>query len=137
MKHVQFFYKVQRIDNIKPRDEEEIRRIVEPLIPKERRASVDLSFLVNLLSTDESYSNYKIHAFVPLNTREYDKFANNLLSDSEMLEKHKDLMFADAKKVNCICIYNNRRPYALLVNSEGFKYARYVAKVPREEVVDE
>ena len=135
MNKAKFYYKPESIDKLAPRTEKEARRILEPLVPKECRTEKDMAFVMNLMTADIDPSPYAIHAFVPITTKLYDWFTYNFLRDHEIVSTHKGIMRETDGIVNCICVYAKDRPDALLLNSEGYDYARYVAEVPFAEVL--
>ena len=61
---------------------------------------------------------------------EYRYFSNNLLLDHEFLEPYKDLMGHDETACHCILVLGENSDDGILVNSEGYSYARYAALMP-------
>jgi len=59
---------------------------------------------------------------------QYEKIINNLDDDYGFIEENKNLMYTDQGGVwHCILIRNQYNPHAILINSEGYSYARYAA----------
>ncbi len=67
---------------------------------------------------------------VCLSDQEYTYFSNNLLCDHEFLDKYKDLMGHDEEGCHCILVLGEQSDDGILVNSEGYSYARYAALMP-------
>jgi len=71
-----------------------------------------------------------VKAAVFLSDPEYQLFAHTLLSDHQFLTDYKDLMGNDGEKNNCILILSEKSDDGILVDSEGYTYARYAAPFP-------
>lgn len=69
-----------------------------------------------------------IEKTITLKKDEFQKFADNLLDDSEIVKENVDLMRVDKNGVwHCIKVTSRGLPYSILVESEGYDYARYTA----------
>lgn len=69
-----------------------------------------------------------IEKTITLPKEEFKKFADNLLDDSEIVKENIDLMRVDENGVwHCIKVTSRGVPYSILVESEGYDYARYTA----------
>lgn len=69
-----------------------------------------------------------IEKTITLKKDEFQKFADNLLDDSEIVKENVDLMRVDENDVwHCIKVTTRDLPYSILVESEGYDYARYTA----------
>lgn len=74
-------------------------------------------------------SEYVIEATVELEQDQYDEFCENLLEDKDFISKHKKLMKVTADKVwHCILVKVRDKVEGILVESEGYDYARYAAR---------
>lgn len=72
----------------------------------------------------------KIEKSITLPKDEFQRFADNLLDDSDIVKENLDLMRVDENKVwHCIKVTAKGLPYSILVESEGYDYARYTAIV--------
>lgn len=72
--------------------------------------------------------NVAIEKTITLPKEEFKKFADNLLDDSEIVKENIDLMRVDENGVwHCIKVTSRDLPYSILVESEGYNYARYTA----------
>lgn len=73
-------------------------------------------------------SDYTIEATVELEGAEYENFSNNLLNDFDFITRHKNIMFVDINKVwHCVLVKAKGADEGILVESEGYDYARYAA----------
>jgi len=93
-----------------------------------RRKAVDISELKTRSDLTRYGNQYVIEKVVELEQAEYDEFANNLLDDRDFIEENKDLMFVDTNDVwHCILVKAKGATDGILVESEGYEYARYTA----------
>jgi len=82
----------------------------------------------------ESDSQYAIEEEVELEPEEFKVFSENLLADHDFIAKRVDKMFMDADKVwHCILVKARGTDEGILVESEGYDYARYSAYYPCTE----
>lgn len=71
-----------------------------------------------------------IEKTITLPKDEFQHFADNLLDDSDIVKNNLDLMRVDENEIwHCIKVTANGLPYSILVESEGYDYARYTAIV--------
>lgn len=69
---------------------------------------------------------------IVLTDAEFEAFENDLLTDNEIIQKHKELMQVDGNGIwHCIAITTATAKYRILVDSEGSDYARYTAIVQK------
>lgn len=69
---------------------------------------------------------------IVLTDAEFAAFENDLLADSEIVKQHEDLMQVDGNGIwHCIAITTATAKYRILVESEGYDYARYTAFVQK------
>jgi len=81
-------------------------------------------------------SEYIIEAVVELEPEVYENFINNLLDDFDFIVRQKSKMFVDGDKVwHCVLVKAKETRDGILIESEGYDYARYAAYFPGEEVV--
>ena len=67
---------------------------------------------------------------VELDEAEYQKFSNNLLQDFDFIGQRKDLMYQDDDGRHCLLVLGKEQNDGVLVESEGYSYARYSASLP-------
>ena len=69
---------------------------------------------------------------VVLVKREFEEFIKGPLNDYYFIEDNIDIMYVDEEKVfHCIFITSDEHDFGILVESEGYKYARYSAYLPK------
>lgn len=84
-----------------------------------------------LLPQDE----FKVVKVIEIPLRQFEKFINRTLDDYDFIEEHKDLMFIDENNVwHCIFVTTEIFDYGILIQSEGYSYARYSAYLTKEEL---
>ena len=65
-----------------------------------------------------------------LTERQYQYFSQHLLEDTLFLIRDRDLMGWDQEGVRCVLVTSPERMDGILVNAEGYDYARYTAYIP-------
>lgn len=72
-----------------------------------------------------------IEKVIELSHEDFAQFANNLLDDYGFIKENIDLMYEDKENVrHCLLVKTQKLEDAILVESEGMEYARYVAYCP-------
>lgn len=70
---------------------------------------------------------------ITLTATELAAFERDMLADSEIIEQNIPLMRVDENEIwHCISITSKTAKYRILVESEGTRYARYSAIVPKQ-----
>lgn len=83
----------------------------------------------------EPQDTYKIVRTINLQKHEFEFFMNNLLRDTDFIEEHSREMYRDENNVwHVLFVTSDAVDYGVLVNSEGYSYARYAAYVKKSEV---
>lgn len=84
-----------------------------------------------MVNQDDGQARYKIERIIEVTKQEYRNLCNGLLEPKPYIAKHLDDMWFDDKAEcwHCIMIRTPSTKEALLVESEGFGYARYTALV--------
>ncbi len=83
----------------------------------------------DLLPTDE----FLVKKIVTLEIEEFRKFENRLLDNYDFIKENKEHMFIDENGVwNAILVTAKEIDYGILVQSEGYDYARYTAFISKE-----
>jgi hypothetical protein len=84
-------------------------------------------------------SNYRVIGKKELSAEEFNKFANNLTSEYEWLGEFNDT--TNSGEFKCVEVINTEdNSFTLLVDPQGYKYARYAAikeNLEAEELLDE
>lgn len=70
----------------------------------------------------------KVEKEIILPQAEYNAFINDFYSEYSFITENKKLMYIDKDGVwHCILVRSKENPHMILVQSEGYDYARYAA----------
>jgi len=89
----------------------------------------------------ESGSQFVIEEVVELEVDEFKAFSKNLLDDHDFIAKRVDKMFLDADNVwHCLLVKAKDADEGILIESEGYDYARYASyypglEIPKEKII--
>ena len=73
----------------------------------------------------------KIEKILGLSKKDYDYFVNHLLDDYSFLHENNELMYADENDVeHCLLVIGEEHEDGVMVQTEGYHYARYSALLP-------
>jgi hypothetical protein len=73
-------------------------------------------------------SRYIIEKTIELEKEEFDNFANDLFADQDFIKDNAELMHIDKNGIrHCILVKEIGHAGGILVESEGYEYARYAA----------
>lgn len=79
----------------------------------------------------------KIEKVVTLQINEFRKFEDKLLDNYDFIAENKELMYIDENDVwHAILITAKEVDYGILVESEGYDYARYAAYISKSTVAE-
>lgn len=88
--------------------------------------------LKEIVGRDMGYE-FIIEETVELEPAEYEDFTKNLLGDYEFIARHKGKMWVDGNEVwHCLLVKAKGAKEGVLVESEGYDYARYTAYFAEE-----
>lgn len=80
---------------------------------------------------DFRFREFKIEKSVMISGTEFEELLRAPLRDQAFIIANKDLMYQDGDGTyHCLLVTGEGRPDGLLVESEGYNYARYAAYVP-------
>ncbi len=81
--------------------------------------------------------DFVIETVVELPIKEFNKFLDDMLADYKFIEERKHLMYVDENNIwHAIYVTAKGIDYGILVQSEGYGYARYSAFLRRCHVVE-
>ena len=81
---------------------------------------------------DFRFRDFVIEKAVELPTEQFEKMLRRPMDDQAFLSENAELMRQDGNGVyHCLLVTGEGRPDGLLVESEGYSYARYAAYVPQ------
>ena len=80
----------------------------------------------------------EIEKEILLEPREFNRFIDEPLSDYEFIKDNIDLMYCDNLDVfHCLFVTSDEHDFGILVESEGYQYARYTAYLPKSKLRSE
>lgn len=77
-----------------------------------------------------SLTNCKVEKVIELTQEQFHYFYNNLDEDQDFIKDNMDLMYEEDKTTHCLLVLDENIPHGVLVESDGYDYARYCASVP-------
>ena len=78
---------------------------------------------------------FVIEKVVEIPIKQFNKFLDDMLGDYKFIEEHKDLMYIDDNNVwHSILVTAKEVDFGILVQSEGYSYARYSAYIRKNEI---
>lgn len=98
-----------------------------------------LTLNINLAGKEPCHEPDKcvVEKIIPISHSEFEKLNSKLLEPNYYISKYKELML-EADGINhCILLYDKSSGDGLLVNSEGFGYARYSQYIPHAKDIVE
>lgn len=91
------------------------------------------SNLKELKKVTKEYSHeqaeFVIVNYVELNDKEFNEFCNDFLNPYEFIVQNDGRMTFENDKYYCILVYNKNSNDGILVENEGYHYARYTGLV--------
>lgn len=73
-------------------------------------------------------SRFVIEKTIELEKAEFENFANDLFADKDFIKENVELMHVDKNGIrHCILVKARGETGGILVESEGYEYARYAA----------
>ena len=95
------------------------------------RKAVDIEEVKERADREEAKCEYIVEKVIELPEKDYLAFADDLLADNETVRANKEKMFIDGNAIwHCILVKAEGGKDGLLVESEGYSYARYTAYLP-------
>lgn len=91
---------------------------------------------ISIETLKEDSSLLKLHPFavekvIELTPRQFEYFGNHLFSDDALfLQRNINLMRFEQDCYHCLLVTTHERGEGILVDAEGFNYARYASYVP-------
>ena len=102
------------------------------------RKPVDLEELKRLTGEAGDKVDCIVEKTIELEPHEYDNFSKNLLEDHKFIEDSVNLQCVDTKnRWHCILVKAKGAVDGILVQGEGYHYARYAAYLPEVPVDEE
>jgi len=78
---------------------------------------------------------FVIEKEITLSKADFDRFINNPLGYYDFIKDNTNLMYCDTSVVfHCIYVTSNEHDFGILIESEGYHYARYTAYLPKSNL---
>lgn len=75
---------------------------------------------------------FVIEKTITIKPRLFDTFIKEPLDNYKFIDENKDLMWIDVKEVyHCIFVTSDEHDFGILVQSDGYGYARFSAYLPK------
>lgn len=75
---------------------------------------------------------FEIEKIVTIEKELFDSFISNPLNDYDFIKENIEIMYLDNNNVfHCIFVTSDSHDFGLLIESEGYSYARYCAYLPK------
>jgi hypothetical protein len=75
---------------------------------------------------------YKIEKIIELSAEEYLKFTEDFLEYYSFITENKELMYEKDGILHCILVKDKNSDEGVLIESEGYDYPRYTARIKYE-----
>lgn len=98
-----------------------------PVVFQRKPASLDEMRLISMRTESDLY---KVEKIIELTPEGFEHFTESLISDYPFIADNKEHMWYGDDGYHCLLITTAERKEGLLVESEGYDYARYCADVP-------
>ena len=73
----------------------------------------------------------KVEKIIRLTEQDFNYFSKNMLNDYKFINDHQQLMYEDKNGIqHCLLVIGDEHDEGILIQSEGFSYARYWALLP-------
>jgi hypothetical protein len=92
------------------------------------RKAVDIDELKRRTGEEREKVPFVVEKVIELTEKEYDAFADDLLEERDFIKDNIKLMYFDHDRVwHCILVKAKDKQEGILVEAEGYDYARYSA----------
>ena len=73
---------------------------------------------------------------IGISHKEFEHLRTHALEDNDIIAKNKgNMWFGADDKYHCLLVYDNEQGDGLLVESEGYSYARYAQYIPQAKLI--
>lgn len=81
--------------------------------------------------------DYTIEKVLEIDNDEFNNFLDDMLADKDFIDVNKDLMYVDKDNVwHAILVTSKEADFGILIQSEGYPYARYSAYIHKNDLGD-
>ena len=89
------------------------------------------AFKEQIIPQDE----FVIEKVVEIPIKQFNIFLDDMLGDYNFIKEHKELMYTDNNNIwHAILVTAKEVDFGILVQSEGYSYARYSAYIRKDEI---
>ena len=75
---------------------------------------------------------------IGISHKEFEHLRTHALEDNDIIARNKDNMWFGADdKYHCLLVYDNEQGDGMLIESEGYSYARYAQYIPQAKQIYE
>ena len=75
---------------------------------------------------------------IGISHKDFEHLRTHALEDNDLIAKNKgNMWFGADDKYHCLLVYDNEQGDGLLVESEGYSYARYAQYIPQAKLIYE
>src|SRR5690554_451552 len=80
---------------------------------------------------------FVIEKVVEISIEKFNNFLEDMLADKDFIDVNKDLMYVDKDNVwHVILVTSKEADFGILIQSEGYPYARYSAYIHKNDLGD-
>ena len=98
------------------------------------RKAIDTDELKRRTGKERDKSHFVVEKVIELTKEKYNTFSNDLFSDYDFISENIEKMYVDNNQIwHCILVKTFGEREGILVESEGYDYARYSAYYPENE----
>ena len=87
------------------------------------------------MSKLSTINEYVVEKALPVSNSRFRQIIETPMKDHKEIEDNIDSMFHDGSRHHCLLIYDNECGDGLLVESEGYSYARYAQYIPQAKLI--
>ena len=75
---------------------------------------------------------------IGISHKEFEHLRTHALEDNDLIAKNKgNMWFGADDKYHCLLVYDNEQGDGMLIESEGYSYARYAQYIPQAKLIYE
>ena len=113
------------------------RKLIAPADMKDAE-KLSIRTCLNHKATYYDPSECVVEKIISVTTEEFQRLLDEPLDDNEFIKANRMLMYTDENDAeHCLLIYDSESGDGLLINAEGYDYARYSAFVPHAREIAE
>ena len=73
---------------------------------------------------------------IGISHKEFEHLRTHALEDNDLIAKNKgNMWFGADDKYHCLLVYDNEQGDGMLIESEGYSYARYAQYIPQAKLI--